>query len=497
MDLLKKGFPVGYGLSRSKLIIIFMVFLSLYGASFAYNLYVESEANAAIADGTPPDIGAMYYPHHYREYGFDRVNQSGIHWLCFPVLDDRSHIDGQRYNELGYLFQEHMILPNAQLESVNWSYNGVTGPMRYDIDWNYWPHTDYQASQAKGFKIRFRDGIGSVNPILVDGFKADPATTPVKLYIGENGSFENWIGYFASFTQGAGDAFSKVLPGSVHETYLDHIYCIKAQDWSTYRVTDDYNSRWIIDPNRYTLSEGDMVSILLLRNAPKEMYWHAFTQSQAPRIRALPEHFEYSEETDYIPIFIEFDPDDLPDELGLMVAGECRGAAVVDSNLIEVNYYPYNAAKGEDEIEIFFYYGNKGMKKAPSSIVYNLDTMLFEAGALKASQIGEYGYVSFNRNAGSSLVPLATELMQNYPNPFKAHTNISWVLGKDEPVRIDIYNQRGQKVATLFDGMGKKGRQSISWDAKDASGKSVASGIYFYRLSASQESKIQKMIVIK
>ena len=68
---------------------------------------------------------------------------------------------------------------------------------------------------------------------------------------------------------------------------------------------------------------------------------------------------------------------------------------------------------------------------------------------------------------------------------------------KGEPVKIEIYNLRGQKVTTLYDGFGKKGRQSINWDARDAKGQSVASGVYFYRLSTPKESKVQKMMVIK
>lgn len=430
-----------------------------------------------------------------REYNFDHsYNNSGIHWRCFPVLDMRKHESGVRYNELRALFNQHIAPMDTQLITILWDYDGTDGAMRYLG--GDWVSCDFLASQAKGFKIIFFDNVGPIKPVVVDGLRADPAITPVKLFRGTEGSFENWIGYFVPQTQGVGDAFGKLLPNSTDETYLDHVYQIKAQHWSTRRITRDYDSPWAIDPNRYTVSEGDMLSIKLLPDAPREMYWACSTPAQSPRTREQPQHFSYVEEIDYIPIFIQFDPDNLPGEVGLMVAGECRGAAVVDSSLIEVNYYP-TTAKGNDEIEILFYYGSKGTKKAPSGMVYNPETMLFEAGSLRASQIGEYGYISFYHEPGSSLVPLATELMQNYPNPFNGNTKISWILEKDEPVRIDIYNLRGQKVTTLYDGFGKKGRQSINWDAKDANGRSVASGVYFYRLSTSKESRVQKMMVIK
>ena len=44
---------------------------------------------------------------------------------------------------------------------------------------------------------------------------------------------------------------------------------------------------------------------------------------------------------------------------------------------------------------------------------------------------------------------------------------------------------------------GQKGRQVLSWDAKDNNGQSVASGIYFYRLNTPEGSKVQKMMVVR
>lgn len=430
-----------------------------------------------------------------RRYNFDQShNNSGIHWLSFPVLDERKHECGVQLNELRVLFGEHMLYSNLQLKMVLWQYNGSSGSMMNLA--SYWICDDYLASQQKGFKVSFFEDMGPIAPLVVNGLKADPDTTPVELYGGANHDFENWIGYFAPYTQGVGDAFSRPLAGREDESCLDYIYQIKAQHWCTNRIEKESGSPWSIDPNRYTVSEGDMLAITLLPDAPEEMYWNCPSISKPPRIRELPQQFSYVEELDYIPIFIQFDPDNLPDEVGLMVAGECRGAAVVDSSLIEVNYYPA-VAKGNDEIEILFYYGSKGTKKAPSAQVYNPETLLFEAGSLKTGQLGDYGYISFSHEAGSSLVPLATELRQNYPNPFRGSTKISWVMEKDEPVKIEVYNLRGQKVTTLYDGWGNKGLQSINWDGRDAKGQSVASGVYFYRLSTSKESRVQKMMVIK
>jgi len=451
-------------------------------------------------DGTPPDIGARYYPHFNRTYDFSRspFTGSNIFWMSFPVIDDRSHEGEQHYDMLGYLFEEQMEYAPTfnQLNSASWSYNLDFDNMHYDNVQHLWDNDDKEVTQPQGFKLKFNDG--DISPIVVNGFKVDHETTPVELAIntGDNLPFDNWIGYYVPDVQLAGVALSRLLPNSQNETYLDHIYRIKAQYWSTERISPEYGSRWIVDPNHYTLSEGDMISIFLLPNAPKSLYWNTPHISVDPRIRELPVNFTYKEELDYTPIFIEFDPNDLPQEVGLYVSGVCKGAAVVDSSLIEVNYYGTEAKSG-DEIEVMFYYGDKGMKKAPAAYVYNPETLLFEAGSLKASNLGDYGYLSFNRGEGSSLVPLVTELKQNYPNPFKAQTNISWILAKDAPVSVDIYNLRGQKVKTLFSGLGQKGRQSLAWDATDLHGNKVASGVYFWRLSTPETTKVQKMLVLK
>ena len=455
-------------------------------------------------DGTPPDIGAVYYPHQHKTYEFIRTNQPGIFWLSFPVVDDRSFTGTQHWHELGCLFQEHMDnIPNYnQIQTARWSYNPAAGTM--SLINGLWNEISYKATQPKGFKLQFREDISQITPVVVNGFKADPATTPVELkqqYAsgGTMVDFENWIGYFVPHTLGAGTAFSRALPANPWETYLDYIYSIKTQTWSTKRVDGHLGGAWITDPNQYTLSEGDMVAIKLMRDAPEELYWNSGASPEKPRLRELAQSFSYREKLDYTPVFIEFDPEDLPDEVGLFVRGECRGAAVVDSSLVAVNFYPdsANQIKSGDEIEIMFYYAGKGICKAPAPLIYNPQTLLFEAGSLKTSALGEYGYISFNRHVGSSLVPLITELRQNHPNPFRAETRIAWTMGKDSMVSIGIYNLKGQKVRSLYQGMGSKGLQSLLWDARDDHGQRVASGVYFCRLNTPDTTKVQKMLLLK
>jgi flagellar hook assembly protein FlgD len=60
-----------------------------------------------------------------------------------------------------------------------------------------------------------------------------------------------------------------------------------------------------------------------------------------------------------------------------------------------------------------------------------------------------------------------------------------------------MYNIRGQKVKTLFDGTAEKGVHRLVWDGRDGSGRSVASGIYLIHLESSGKSSIRKAMLMK
>ncbi len=88
-------------------------------------------------------------------------------------------------------------------------------------------------------------------------------------------------------------------------------------------------------------------------------------------------------------------------------------------------------------------------------------------------------------------------LEQNYPNPFNPATNISFSLPVTAKVTLEIFNALGQKVSTLANGDMQAGIHTVNFDAA-----SLASGIYFYTLSAegldgSSFIDTKKMILLK
>lgn len=88
-------------------------------------------------------------------------------------------------------------------------------------------------------------------------------------------------------------------------------------------------------------------------------------------------------------------------------------------------------------------------------------------------------------------------LNQNYPNPFNLCTEISFQLPVETWVSLKIYNTRGQLVRSLIHRNKESGVYSVNWDGKDEGGNEVASGIYFYKLTAGNFSSIRKMVLIK
>ena len=96
-------------------------------------------------------------------------------------------------------------------------------------------------------------------------------------------------------------------------------------------------------------------------------------------------------------------------------------------------------------------------------------------------------------------VPKEFSLSQNYPNPFNPETSIRFSVDKTGDVSLVVYNILGQKVRTLVSEKGlRAGVYEAKWDGKDESGKSVASGLYLYRIEASgNASRTMKMMLLK
>jgi len=93
--------------------------------------------------------------------------------------------------------------------------------------------------------------------------------------------------------------------------------------------------------------------------------------------------------------------------------------------------------------------------------------------------------------------PARTQLFQNAPNPFNPQTVISFAVAQKGMVRIDIFDVAGRHVRTLVQKSYEPGVHTASWNGTDDAGRSLASGAYFYRLTAAGSSESKKLILLR
>ena len=101
-----------------------------------------------------------------------------------------------------------------------------------------------------------------------------------------------------------------------------------------------------------------------------------------------------------------------------------------------------------------------------------------------------------------ALTPDTTALLANYPNPFNPETWIPYQLAKAADVTVTIYASEGGVVRTLAlghqeAGMYKNRSQAAYWDGKNELGEAVASGLYFYTLTAGDFTATRRMLILK
>lgn len=135
--------------------------------------------------------------------------------------------------------------------------------------------------------------------------------------------------------------------------------------------------------------------------------------------------------------------------------------------------------------------GTKGTESEYSFNDFNLET-------------GEYDYrlkqVDFNGNfeyfpLGKTVIigtPKKNELLQNYPNPFNPVTKIDYYITDKSFVKIVIYDMLGRETAVAVNENKEPGFYTAEFN-----GSSLASGIYYYRITAGSYTEIRKMILLK
>jgi hypothetical protein len=89
-------------------------------------------------------------------------------------------------------------------------------------------------------------------------------------------------------------------------------------------------------------------------------------------------------------------------------------------------------------------------------------------------------------------VPASYSLFQNYPNPFNPSTTIRYALPHRSFATLSVYNTLGQQVAILVNGEMEAGYREVTFNANG-----LASGVYFYRLTAGGFAQARKLVLVR
>ena len=489
-------------------------------------------------DGTRKDIGAYHNPdQHINDY--HRLNNYEVKYISIPGVEN--HPGNQGRNTLQYVFGDYsgndlFNTLNPILDGITWVYNsdgGVATPNAIPLH--------YVHSQ-NGYKVKLLFGETLEKDIVYSGFYPGYNLNP-GMYHSELNDYttkhfitapdqldgnceidpntgvlfrETYLGYYLPESL---KPFDALLP------ILDDIKAILAEDWALVRIpifgydpqpgdppsayyTDLWLGSYLMNNENLAINHGEMVVVHYIGTNDVEFKLGGenpnppFTESYT---RDMTKHFFFEEQLGYIPVFIsmdlnQYEDGNKPTEIALFIDEVCKGAAVIKDGEIQLNAYITNSDDLSDdlkEVEFRLYFPAKSASSiVPEYAVFNLQTGVYESKTAKVSDFKGFLRVQLAKT-GEVLPPAATQLFQNYPNPFNPVTSIKYDLAENSLVRMDIYNVRGQLVKTLLNQEMLAGTHSVIWDGKDGQGRSVSSGVYFYRMSLPNKVLTNKMLLLK
>jgi hypothetical protein len=94
-------------------------------------------------------------------------------------------------------------------------------------------------------------------------------------------------------------------------------------------------------------------------------------------------------------------------------------------------------------------------------------------------------------------LPRTYALGQNHPNPFNPATIIPYALPERSRVRLEVFDTGGRRIRVIANQYQEPGYRSLVWDGRNDAGAAVASGVYFYRLSAGGFTSTRKMVLVR
>jgi len=197
------------------------------------------------------------------------------------------------------------------------------------------------------------------------------------------------------------------------------------------------------------------------------------------------------------------------DEMRSMVRDGTGAIYVVGQTLSDAMSFDYTIIKYAESGELLWEQQATGAGYSyddPADMVVDSRGTVWVTGSSHYLLLGDYDWshtmtVQYLQNlypvSLESTMPLAYKLSQNYPNPFNPVTTIQYDIPEAGHVSLVIYNILGEQVADLGAGYQPAGRYALQWDAKNAMGELVSTGVYFCRIETEGFSETIKMMYLK
>ncbi len=433
------------------------------------------------------DIGAIPFEQDRKQYHHFDGGTTTKNWTGFPALDP----DNETTIDYGGITQ---TLPNNNMivmfkDFNDQTYNGI----RVDyLDWNefneYFPHFFYWLDGDDpeklvepyiGYKIRTQNDIGH----WFGGLMQD-ADVDIPLPMTSNGI---WLGYQVPFTSDALVAFNEIL---------GCLQMIKHKDWALY-----WNgTRWTgkTSTGNTNLEIGDFVEIKYRSNAipPTAFNWTYPAYSN-------PNSFKYQdatyvifeEKSDYTPFFIDIQENSNIEELALYADEECIGGAKTQGETTVMVKAFMEGVPDDSEISIEIFTGAKSSIKVKHLAEFNSKLQVWDYTDNIIKDRRDYYHVSLTKD-DSSIIETNQIVTTNYPNPFNPETTIEFNNPVQGQVSVNIYNLKGQLVKNLLQDNLNQGVHKVVWQGRDSNEQQVASGVYFYKISAGQKKSVTHKIIL-
>lgn len=409
-------------------------------------------------DETPPDIGAVRAIEHDFHITTAPLEEPDRYlWRSFPVLD-RIYNAGEEVlyvlepveEQTNYfkIFDQdgnEVLWQNQQWNLVQFNYfDSVLG---------------YKAESAADFSIP------------TSGIK-QPDNTVVTL----DAEVENWRGYFIEETHSIDVALADIW---------DNLIAVYSEDWAWHA------SGPTIPPEKATMEYGKMYKIFV--EEPCEFVYRT-GDHVPPNQRTMTEGFSYSETPMYSVIMIDEIDDPEAVEIGVYQDDVCIGATQIEEEPVQILAFPQDSSRSNlgGNIHFELYYGQRSENKRIRD--YTVKNPDGSTGSRLSLVPYRFNYVTLDAEPDEPITQLTTT---NYPNPFNPETTISYSLPSDTHVEITIFNIKGQVVRRLVDGEQPAGRYQTVWNGKNDNGRSVGSGVYFYRITTDDKTLREKMLLLK